>query len=144
LQLPPIVYAEDNPVDVEFLKRAFAQARLPNELIVLPDGESAHTYFRDEVLPGKVPPPAVALVDLKLPRLNGIELIRWLREQPKLKRLPVVVLSGNYVFDDLENTYDAGANLYIIKPQNLNGWTDLVFKLQGYWATQNTIPDSPE
>ena len=104
-------------MDVEFLRRAFAQARLPNDLVVLPDGEAAHAYFRDQVLTGKVPPPAVALLDLKLPRFHGIELIKWLRSQPKLKRLPVVVLSGAYVFDDLENSYDVGANLYIIKPQ---------------------------
>ena len=131
----PIVYIEDDPSAAAALGRAFAQTRVPNELIIMRDGETGKGYFQS-VLSGRKLIPALALIDLKLPKMSGLELIRWVRDQVSLKGMPVVALSEAYNYDDMERSYDFGANLYLLKPHEIRLWADLVFRLQGYWSTQ--------
>jgi len=131
----PIVFIEDNPGDADALQRAFAQTRVPNELVIIGDGENGRGYFQT-VLAGAKALPALTLIDLNIPKVSGLELIRWIREQPLLKGMPIVSLSHTYNYDDLEKGYDFGANLYLLKPQEIRQWADMVFRLQGYWSTQ--------
>lgn len=135
----PIVYAEDMAEDAEAMKRAFAQTRVPNELIILPSGDSVRSFFND-VLTRRQDVPALALIDLSLPYFSGLEAIRWIRDQAPLKIIPVVALARVYNFDELEKSYDFGANLYILKPREVRQWADLVFRLQGYWSTHSEAP----
>ena len=134
-EFPPIVYVEDQQVDAEALQRAFAQTRVPNELIILPDGESGVGYFENAVRShGQIP--SLTMIDLNLGKMSGLDLIKWIREQSALKGMPIIALSAVYKYDDLEKGYDLGANLYILKPKEIRQWADLVFRLQGYWSTQ--------
>jgi DNA-binding response OmpR family regulator len=129
----PVVYIEDDPDDFHCLKTAFDEAGCPNPLLLLEDGEKGQTYFT-ELLEGKQQWPALVLVDLILPRMPGMDLIRWLRTKPEFKSLPVVAFSGMYDFNQLEAGYDSGANLYVVKPTELSAWTELVHKLKTYWT----------
>lgn len=135
----PIIYVEGTTADAEALKLAFAQTRVPNELIILPDGLQARDYF-EAVLLGRRAFPSLALIHLNIPKLDGLGLLRWMREQPLLKVIPIVALSAEYNFHDLEKAYDFGANLYLLKPKEIRQWSDLVFRLQGYWGTQSDPP----
>jgi CheY-like chemotaxis protein len=132
-----IVYAEDMPEDSEGLRQAFSQTRVPNELLIHKDGEICREFFAS-VVNGRREAPGLALIDLSLPTLTGLELIRWIREEAGLKTIPLVALSREYNFSELEQSYDYGANLYLLKPRELREWADLVFRLQGYWSTQST------
>ena len=134
-EFTPIVYVEDHKADADALRRAFAQTRVPNELIVLPDGESGRAYF-ENVVSAQEQIPSLTMIDLNLGKMSGLELIRWIREQSLLKGMPIIALSAVYNYDDLEKGYDFGANLYILKPKEIRQWADLVFRLQGYWSTQ--------
>jgi DNA-binding response OmpR family regulator len=131
----PIVYAEDLREDSESMRAAFIQTRTRNELLIFPDGEQARHYF-EAVLDKRHEFPSLILVDLTLPKMSGLNLIRWIREQAHLKVIPLVALSRTYDFDELEQVYEYGANLYLLKPRELRQWADLVFRLQGYWSTQ--------
>jgi len=131
----PILYVEDDQSAAAALERAFAQTRVPNELVITRDGESAKAYFQS-VLAGQKSIPALALIDLNLPKISGLDLVRWIRDQPLLMGMPIVSLSEAYNYDDLERGYDLGANLYLLKPREIRQWADLVFRLQGYWSTQ--------
>ena len=134
-EFPPIVYVEDQQVDAEALQRAFAQTRVPNELVILPDGESGRAYF-DHAVKSQGQIPSLTMIDLNLGKMSGLDLIKWIREQSALKGMPIIALSAVYKYDDLEKGYDLGANLYILKPKEIRQWADLVFRLQGYWSTQ--------
>lgn len=131
----PIIYIEDKTTDAEALRQAFAQTRVRNELMLLRDGESAKAYLQT-VVGGGTLAPALALIDLNLPGMSGLELIKWIRDQPALKGMPIVALAAVYNYDELERGYDLGANLYLLKPREIRQWADLVFRLQGYWSTQ--------
>src|SRR4051812_37277295 len=114
-----VLLAEDNPDDVFLVKRAFRKSFGDVGLHVVPDGEAAIAYLRREPPyddAAKCPVPSLLLLDLKLPRLSGFEVLAWLREQHVLKRLPVVVLTSSRDRGDVDRAYDLGANSYLVKP----------------------------
>ena len=114
-----ILLAEDDQNDVFFMQRAFSQARLLNPLKVVRDGEETIHYLQGEgVYADRVqyPFPVLLLLDLRMPRRNGFEVLEWLRQQPGLKRLTVVVLTSSKEGPDINRSYDLGANSYLIKP----------------------------
>jgi two-component system response regulator len=135
----PFVYVDHLPQHSEAFKAAFRKTRVPNEITILREITEARNYF-SRVAERRQDPPALALVNLAFKNNSGLELIRWIRSFEKLSTIPIVALASNYDFDDLERSYNNGANLYLLRPNNVREWADLVFRLQGYWSGQSDVP----
>jgi two-component system response regulator len=132
-----ILLIEDNPSDVELTKRALAKSRIANELVVAEDGEAALEYLWRE---GPYELPALALLDLNLPRLSGIEVLRRIRAEARTRRLPVVILTSSKEEQDLAAGYDLGVNSYIRKPVDFNQFVQCIEQLGLYWLVLNEQP----
>jgi CheY-like chemotaxis protein len=135
-----VLLVEDNPDDVLLTERAFRRAGLAAELRVVGDGEAARAYLAGEgayAQRARYPLPVLVLLDLKLPRLNGHELLAWRQGQERLKRLPVVVLTSSGEASDIERAYDLGANSYLTKPVAFESLLELVRALGLYWLVHN-------
>ena len=141
---PAILVVEDNPDDVLLLQRAFRRANLPNPLHIVGDGQAALDYlsgappYSDRAA---YPVPGLILLDLKLPKRTGHEVLQWIRAQPGLRRVPVTVLTTSRESPDVNRAYDLGANSYLTKPIEFDGLIALVTTLQQYWMTMNERPD---
>jgi len=136
VKIHSILMAEDDDNDVFFVERAFKQAQIANPLQRVKDGEEAMAYLRGDneyADRDKYPLPYLLLVDLKMPRKNGFEVIAWLRQQPGLKRLPVVVLTSSKEDPDVNRAYELGANTYLVKPVKFEGLVDMMKTLNLYW-----------
>jgi CheY-like chemotaxis protein len=135
--------AEDDENDVFFLQRAFQQAKIENPLYVVRDGQEAIDYlsgagnFSDRNLH---PLPYLFLLDLKMPRKTGLDVLVWLQEHPELRCLPVVVLSSSAQVRDIEKAYDLGANAFIVKPASLKKRVELAKLIGGFWLEYNEAP----
>jgi CheY-like chemotaxis protein len=140
--LRPILLAEDNPNDVELVLEAFASMRLANEIVVARDGEEALDFlFRRGPHAGRTSSdPAVILLDLKMPRVDGRDVLRRIRADAALKNLPVVVLTSSREESDLLQSYRLGANAYVVKPVDFEEFTAAVSKLGFFWALLNEPP----
>ncbi|NTU80403.1 MAG: response regulator [Chloroflexales bacterium] len=134
----PIMLIEDNPMDLDLTRRAFVRRHLANPLIVARDGAEAVARF--ESWPPDQPPPAVVLLDLKLPKLDGLEVLRRLRAHPDLGTVPVVVLTTSTEDADVQTAYKLGANSYIIKPVNFEKFVEVVVQIDLYWLALNHAP----
>ncbi|MBF2004606.1 response regulator [Chlorogloeopsis fritschii PCC 9212] len=138
-----ILLVEDNRKDILLIQRAFRKAGINNPLQVVNDGDAAVLYlsggepYSDR---GNYPLPTLVLLDLKLPRRSGIEVLMWLRQQPLLKRLPVVVLTTSREYADINQVYDIGANAYIVKPVVFNDLVEIVNTLNLHWIIFNEKP----
>jgi CheY-like chemotaxis protein len=139
-----ILVAEDNEVDVIGLRRAFDKAKLANPLYVVPDGAEAIDYLSGE---GKYadraqyPLPDLLLLDLKMPNKNGLEVLEWIRHQPTLSSLRVVVLTASDQARDVNRAYQLGANSFVVKPVNFEQFNLVVQALKGYWTSK--APELP-
>ena len=145
-----ILLVEDEPDDAHLLIRAFRKAGAANPIRHVADGDAAIAYFAGEAPFGnrqEYPLPIVVLLDLKLPRRSGFEVLAWLRDQPVLRRLPVVVLTSSGQLDDVNRAYDLGANSYLVKPVTTVALHDMVRAVHAYWiglnrpAQVNPVPD---
>lgn len=134
-----IVLVEDNPDDQTLTLRALKKQNLANEIIVLNDGVEALAFLLD---PEK-PLPNLLLLDLKLPKLDGLQLLRRLRSEPRTQLLPVVVLTSSDEDRDVIEGYRLGANSYIRKPVDFNQFTEAVRQLGLYWLVLNQSPPRP-
>ena len=138
-----ILLVEDDPNDILLTQRAFRRANIVNPLQVVQDGETAVQYLSGQEIYAdrdRYPIPILILLDLKLPRCSGLEVLAWLREQPKLKRLPVVVLTSSNQSSDLNHAYDLGVNSYLVKPVAFNALLEMVKNLNQYWLLLNENP----
>jgi CheY-like chemotaxis protein len=134
----PILLVEDNPVDVDLTLRAFARRKLNNPIEVARDGQEALEWIpRWE---SGEPLPLVILLDLKLPRVDGLEVLRRLREHPVSRALPVVVLTTSRETKDVEAAYRHCANSYIVKPVNFDKFMDVAVQIELYWCLLNHLP----
>jgi CheY-like chemotaxis protein len=133
-----ILHVEDDPNDVFFVRRAFAKASPEVTLFNAVDGEEARAFLEGrapfEARAGH-PPPALVLMDLKLPRMNGHEVLEWMRAQPALATVPVVILSSSSEKTDMERAYGLGANAYLTKQGDLNELVDIVRGIAVYATT---------
>ena len=138
-----ILLVEDNPSDVGLTIRAFEQARISNELVVAQDGQEALDYlFGTGAWAGKgaIALPAVVLLDLKLPRVDGLEVLKRIRGDARTKRMPVVILTSSGEEQDRAESYDLGANSYIRKPVDFVQFAEAVRQLGLYWLVLNEPP----
>ena len=131
-----ILLVEDNPNDVELTKRALKKANVCNEMVVVSDGVEALDYLLGDGSAMRELP-VVVLLDLNLPRIDGLEVLRRLRSNEKTRRLPVVVLTSSNLDDDVNTSYDLGANSYIRKPVRFSEFTEAVSKMGIYWLMVN-------
>src|SRR5437660_8409386 len=131
-----VLIVEDDPSDVFLLKRAFTLAQVPATLHFVRDGQEAIDYlegdaeFQDRT---EYPLPDLMLLDLKMPRLNGFDVLTWLRRQPGLKRLLVTILTSSDQAQDIDRAYNLGANSYLLKPHSSQQLADLVERVRRYW-----------
>lgn len=138
-----ILLVEDNPKDVFLVQRALRKAEVTTPIQVVSDGDAAVNYlsgvgpYGDRAL---YPLPVVVLLDLKLPRRSGAEVLMWIRQQAQLKRLPVVVLTSSREHVDINRVYDLGANAYIVKPPNFDQLVEILKTLNLHWIAYNEKP----
>lgn len=143
----PILLVEDNEDDVRLTQRAFRLNNITNELVVVGDGLAALNYLKaatdatDEKAYSRLP--AVILLDLKLPKIDGLEVLRQIRANPALRRQPVVVLTTSKEDQDILRSYDLGANSYIRKPVDFEQFTSAISQLGLYWLILNEPPPPP-
>jgi len=146
-KLAHILLVEDNRMDVELTLDAFKEARLLNTIHISPNGQDALDYlfgrgkYADRIT---YPAPNLVLLDLKLPGVDGFEVLRQVKSAPILKRLPVVVLTSSKEEGDRALTYDIGANSYIVKPVSFDGFLDVIKQIEGYWISLNVAPPDGE
>ena len=142
--LRTILLAEDNPNDVELTVLALSKLNLVNGVTVVNDGVEVMDYLRYE---GKYKlrekaNPAVLLLDIKMPRMDGIDVLREIRNDPALKSLPIVMLTSSREEPDLKICYELGVNAYVVKPVDFNEFMEVVKQLGIFWAVINEIsPD---
>ena len=141
-EVPAILIAEDNPNDVELTIEALSEHNLANRVTVAHDGVEAMEYLRREGAFSEREPgnPAVVLLDIKMPRKDGLEVLREIRGDATLKRLPVVILTSSREEQDLITSYDLGANAYVVKPVDFPSFIDAVKELGVFWALINERP----
>jgi CheY-like chemotaxis protein len=139
-----ILIVEDDPNDILLLQRAFRKTKLPHPVQIVSDGEAAVAYLAGQGSYAdreQYPLPFLMLLDLKLPRKSGFEVLTWLRQQPGLRRLPVIVLTSSNRNPDIDQAYDLGANSYLVKPVSFDDLSSLLQSLSFYWTDLNMKPD---
>ena len=142
LSLKTILLAEDNPMDVELTLEALADHNLANNVITVNDGVETIEYLRREGKFKSRPEglPAVLLLDIKMPRMDGIEVLQVIRNDPKLKFLPVVILSSSREEQDLMRSYELGVNAYVVKPVDFHDFIEAIKQVGVFWAIINELP----
>ncbi|MBE9053201.1 response regulator [Nostocales cyanobacterium LEGE 11386] len=138
-----ILLVEDDPRHILLIQRAFHKAGITNPVQVVNDGDAAVFYLSGEEPYGDrtlYPLPVLILLDLKLPRRSGDEVLMWLRQQPVIRRLPVVVLTASREYADINHLYDIGVNAYMVKPFAFNDLVEIVSLLNQHWLIFNEKP----
>ena len=141
-QVKRILLAEDNNNDVELTLEALAHHNLANEVIVAHDGEEAldYLYRRGAFKMREEGNPAVLLLDLKMPKVDGMEVLRQVKADPNLKAVPVVVLTSSKEERDVVESYNLGVNAYVVKPVDFHEFIDAVKELGLFWSILNVPP----
>lgn len=138
VSLPPILLVEDNPMDLDLTLRAFSKKKFSNQVHIARDGEEALAFMprweAGEALP------AVILLDINLPKVNGLEVLRQLKAHERFRRIPVVVLTSSREDKDLKTAYDLGVNSYIEKPVSFNKFMEVAEQIELYWCVLNERP----
>ncbi|MFZ6750570.1 response regulator [Undibacterium sp. Ren11W] len=143
-----ILLVEDNPSDIGLTQRAFLKAGIRNKLVVAEDGQEALDYLfltgashqRDA---NDSDNPILILLDLKLPRVDGLEVLRLIRADSRTRRIPVVILTSSNEEQDLASSYDLGTNSYIRKPVDFHQFAEVIKQLGMYWLVINEAPPRP-
>jgi len=138
-----ILHVEDDPNDVLLIGRAFRKAEVNAQVQVVNDGDQAVQYLNgtnNYTERDKFPLPSLVLLDLKLPRKSGIEVLEWIRAQPALKRIPVVMLTASRQPVDVNRAYDLGVNAYLVKPVNFDALVEMMKTLDSFWLRANERP----
>ncbi|NIF18491.1 response regulator [Pantoea sp. Cy-639] len=140
--LKPILLVEDNPRDLELTLLALERSQLANEVIVLRDGVEALDYLlrRNAYAQRDSSNPAVLLLDLKLPRVNGLEVLKQVRDTPALCSIPTVMLTSSREEPDLLRAYELGVNAYVVKPVEFKDFVTAIAELGVFWAVLNEPP----
>ena len=142
MDLKRILLVDDSPRDTELALDALAQHNLANEVVALRDGAEAldYLYRRGQFADRASGQPAVVLLDLKMPKVDGLEVLRQIKGDPQLKIIPVVVMTSSREEQDLVKSYQLGVNAYIVKPVNFTEFVEAVKQLGAFWAVVNEPP----
>ncbi len=141
-ELGRILLAEDDPKDVELTLAALAEYKLANDVVIARDGEEALDYLRRRGRFEARPEghPVVILVDLKMPKVDGIEVVRQVKSDPFMRTIPVVVLTSSRESRDLEECYRLGVNAFVVKPVQFSDFVEAVKHVGAFWAVLNEPP----
>jgi len=141
-ELKRIVLAEDDENDVELTVSALQENHVANEIVVVRDGAEAldYLYKRNGYASRSGSNPALLLLDLKMPKVDGLEVLRQVKSDPAMRSIPVVVLTSSREEQDLLRSYDLGVNAYVVKPVDFNEFIGAVKLLGGFWAVLNEQP----
>ena len=131
----PILLVEDNPLDIDLTLRAFKKRNLTNPIQVVRDGEEALAFIEKWDAGEDIP--VVILLDLNMPKLDGLEVLKVIKKHPKYASIPVVVLTSSSDNNDIEKAYKLGANSYIVKPVNFDKFVDVASHIELYWNALN-------
>ena len=137
-----ILYVEDDENDVIFMRQAWKKTGVLNPLKVVTDGEQAMKYLSGEgqyANRQEFPVPMLVLLDLKLPKVGGLDVLKWIRAQSAIHTLPVIVLSSSHRPEDLRAAYARGANSYLVKPPTADGLAEMVASVKDYWLGRNQL-----
>ncbi len=142
MKLKKILLVEDNPRDVELTLEALSDNNLANSVFTVRDGVEAMRFLRyeEEFKSRELGNPAVILLDIKMPRMNGIEVLEAIRSDEKLKSIPVVMLTSSREEPDLKRCYELGVNAYVVKPVNFTDFIHAVKHVGVFWAILNELP----
>jgi CheY-like chemotaxis protein len=141
-ELGRILVVEDDPRDVELTLTALDEYKLANEVVVARDGKEAldYLYYREQFASRPQESPAVILLDLKLPKVNGLEVLQTIRSDDRLRMIPVVVLTSSHEERDMVASYKLGVNAYVVKPVDFHEFVNAVKELGMFWAVINQPP----
>jgi CheY-like chemotaxis protein len=128
-----ILLAEDNPGDIVLTVAALKDSKIPNEISVVQDGEQALAFLRKQGEHAGAPRPDLVLLDLNLPRVDGREVLAAIKEDPDLRRIPVVVLTGSRRHEDVTGAYNQYANTFITKPDGPDQFMQIVAEIERFW-----------
>jgi CheY-like chemotaxis protein len=137
-----ILYAEDNVHDVEMTLEALSEYRLANEVVVVHDGAQALDYLYRRGAHAHRPAghPVLVIIDLKMPKVDGLEVLRTIKQDPELQSIPVVMLTSSREEQDLVRSYQLGVNAYIVKPVGFPAFIEAVKQLGIFWTVYNAQP----
>lgn len=143
--LQKILLAEDNPKDIELTLAAMEHHNLANRIDVVNDGEEAldYLYKRGKFLGRDNGDPLAILLDIKMPKVDGLEVLKIIKEDDNLKNIPVIMLTSSQDEKDLLKSYNYGVNSYVVKPVNYHDFVDAISRLGFYWVVLNKIPPTP-
>ena len=136
----PILMAEDNPDDILITERAWKKANIKNRLYIVNDGEETLDFLYKRGKFADAPSISLLLLDLKMPRMNGFEVLEAIKKDAGLKRIPVIVLTSSNRGLDVDRAYDLGCNSFIVKPVNYDSFLKAVIQIQKYWILLCEIP----
>lgn len=142
-----ILLAEDNPLDVEMTVTALTEHNLTNKLVTVRDGEEALDYlYRRGAFANRTDgDPALVLLDIKMPRVDGLEVLRQIKSDDRLRSIPVVMLTSSREETDLVRSYKLGINAYVVKPVDFPAFIEAVKQLSIFWTVHNEVPpDNPK
>jgi len=142
MKIPRILLAEDNENDIELILTALTESNLINEVTAVRDGVAALDFLNRRGEYKDIPNgnPVVVLLDLKMPRLGGLDVIKAMKKEPKLKLIPIVVLTSSNLESDLIESYNLGVNAYVVKPVNFNEFVAAIRNIGAFWAILNEPP----
>jgi CheY-like chemotaxis protein len=138
-----ILLAEDNPDDVLLIRRAFKRAGFGNAIQVVSDGEKAIRYLKGEEPYGdrsRFPIPHLLLLDLKMPGLNGFDVLSWIRQRAEWKCLPIIVLTTSFYGPDIDRAYELGANSFLTKPAHFDEFVVAIKQMGDFWLGHTILP----
>jgi two-component system, response regulator len=139
-QARPILVVEDNPMDLDFLLQAFEEHGVLNPVCVCRDGEEALQFIEAHPTPDQADFPLLVLLDLRLPKVDGIDVLRQARQHPMWKRIPFVVVTTSREDSDISRAYELGVNSYIVKPVDFTAFAEVVKQIKFYWLLTNEPP----
>jgi CheY-like chemotaxis protein len=145
MRMKKILLAEDNPFDLELALAGLAEYRLTNEVVVARDGAETLDYlkrrgrFADRPAGG----PMVILLDLKMPKVDGLEVLRQIKSDPALRTIPIVVLTSSREEQDVVESYNLGVNAYVVKPVAFDKFVEVVKQIGLFWVLTNEVPARP-
>ena len=135
-----ILLVEDNPDHVELILKALRDNNVLNEVYVVTNGEKALDFLYQRGEYADAPRPGLILLDIKLPRMEGIEVLRRIKADPKLKSIPVVMLTTSASEAEMMDSYSCGANSYVVKPVDFEQFVKVIKELKLYWMVINSLP----
>ena len=143
IDLKKILLIEDNQNDVELTIEALSEHNLANRVVALSDGVEAldYLFYRGSFANRQKENPAVILLDIKMPRMDGIEVLEEIKNNDELKKIPIVMLTSSQEEPDLKKCYNLGVNAYVVKPVNFKDFFDVVKQLGVFWAVINQLPN---